>query len=190
MQMTMNNDRFWDLLESFHPKAEGFCRKLAGNRDDGDDLYQDSLLHAMHKFSGLRDEKAFRPWLYRLIINRYRNRVRKPWWRRRETLGAGTPEGGADDPAGRYDSRRWLERGLKALSPEERALIVLFELQQWTVAELAELHGRPPGTIKARLSRARLKMRRALERYLVHQEQTNLSREGAYGLPESETAVE
>ena len=82
----MNNDRFWTLLEPVHGQAEGFCRRLAGNRDDGDDLYQDSLLVAMRKIGSLRDETAFRPWLFKLIINRFRNRSREAWWRRRAEI--------------------------------------------------------------------------------------------------------
>jgi DNA-directed RNA polymerase specialized sigma24 family protein len=58
----MNRDLFWTFLEAEHAKAEAFCRKLAGNREDGDDLYQDALLAAMRKFRTLRDPKAFRPW--------------------------------------------------------------------------------------------------------------------------------
>ncbi len=42
----MNRDLFWRHLEGEHPKMEAFCRRLAGNRDDGDDLYQDALLPA------------------------------------------------------------------------------------------------------------------------------------------------
>ena len=70
------------------------------------------------------------------------------------------------DPSEAYTARRWLERAMAALKPDERALIVLFELEGWSIAELAALQRRPVGTIKARLARARNKMRQAIEQHL------------------------
>jgi DNA-directed RNA polymerase specialized sigma24 family protein len=55
-----------------------------------------------------------------------------------------------------------LAQAFAAVSPEDRALITLHEIEGWTVTELAELYNKPAGTIKARLSRARAKMRKAL----------------------------
>lgn len=179
----MNNDRFWTLLEPVHGQAEGFCRRLAGNRDDGDDLYQDSLLVAMRKIGSLRDETAFRPWLFKLIINRFRNRSREAWWRHRAGLTPGLLEAVLiDDPRDKNEARRVLEAAMTVLKAEEKAMLVLFEFEQWTIAELATLYGKPDGTIKARLSRARSKMRRFLEGHLAKQERQNQQSEGGYGL--------
>jgi RNA polymerase sigma-70 factor (ECF subfamily) len=187
----MNNDRFWTLLEPIHGQAEGFCRRLAGNRDDGDDLYQDSLLVAMRKIGSLRDETAFRPWLFKLIINRFRNRSREAWWRRRASLTPGLLEAAlVDDPRDKNEARLILEAAMSVLKAEEKAMLVLYEFEQWTIAELAGLYGKPEGTIKARLSRARSKMRRFLEGRLAEQErQTKLS-EGDYGLQKSSATAE
>ncbi|MFZ5979981.1 MAG: RNA polymerase sigma factor [Candidatus Zixiibacteriota bacterium] len=160
----MNNDLFWTRLEPLHEKAAAFCRKLAGSHDEGDDLYQESLLTALRRFETLRDPAAFRPWLYRIMVNSYKNRLRQPW-RRRAPMPENLPEA-TDNPVERLTTRRWLERAFKALKPPEKALVVLFELEGWSVAELAELYGRPVGTIKARLSRARRKMLRELTAYL------------------------
>ena len=53
-------------------------------RDDGDDLYQDALVSALGAFEQLRDQASFRPWLYRIIVNQFRNRMRSSWFRRRQ----------------------------------------------------------------------------------------------------------
>lgn len=186
----MNNDLFWTILEAEHAKAEAFCRKLAGNREDGDDLYQDAVLTAMRKVRSLRDPNAFRPWLYRIMVNTFKNRVQGPWWRRRVAL---TPELSdarvSADPSEAYAARRWLVRGFTALKPEDRALITLFELEGWTIDELAKLKRRPTGTIKARLARARKKMRKAIEDHLPA-ESTKRNKKGSgaeYALPQSKT---
>lgn len=175
----MNDDQFWRLLEPEHPRAEAFCRKLAGNRDDGDDLYQEALLAALGRVGSLRKETSFRPWLYRIIVNRYRNLNRSPWWRRRTELTDDLVESGTGhDPSESLTARRWLRRGFEALSADERALVTLFELEGWTIPELSRLYGRPEGTLKARLSRARRKMRDRITAYLQRVETVTTAKEG------------
>jgi RNA polymerase sigma-70 factor (ECF subfamily) len=169
--------------------AEAFCRRLAGNRDEGDDLYQEGLLLALRKFGSLREKAAFRAWLFRLLINCYKNRRRSEWLTRHIRLTGKLSESGEGfDPRGQFDSRRWLGRALKALSPENRALIVLYEIKGWSVAELAEMYHKPEGTIKARLSRSRQRMRRELERYLPKQKTNHSASEGEYALQRSKTS--
>ena len=159
--------QFWDLLEPEHSKARAFCRKLAGNRDDGDDLYQESLVCALTGFESLREEKSFRPWLYRIVINQFKNRQRKPWWKRLIPLTSEMAETlGGENPVVVQAAKRRLEAAFKVLSPDERSLVTLFELEGWSIAEIADLSGRSEGSIKVKLSRARKKMREALGRYL------------------------
>ena len=156
---------FWKLLEPEHPRAEAFSRRLMGNREDGDDLYQDALLVALRRFETLRAEESFRPWLYQILISTFKNRLRRPWWKRHSSLTDEMAAGAAgENPLGMYHARRWLWRAFKALKADERALITLFDLEGWSVSDLAEFYGRPQGTIKARLSRTRARMRRELVR--------------------------
>jgi RNA polymerase sigma-70 factor (ECF subfamily) len=180
-----NKELFWTFLEAEHPRAEAFCRRLAGNRADGDDLYQDSLLAALRKFDRLRDHKSFRPWLYRIMINTFVSARRSPWRRKRteltteilETLSSG-------DPGAQYAARRWLEIAMRALNPADRALVTLYELDGWSIPELSELLGKPTGTIKSRLSRARARMRGTISKYLTNDVQTEKVK---YALPQSES---
>ncbi|MDX9858570.1 MAG: RNA polymerase sigma factor [candidate division Zixibacteria bacterium] len=184
------HDLFWRLLEPEHRRAEAFCRRLARGSDDGDDLYQEGLLTALRKFDSLRDPGSFRPWLYRILVNTYRNRNRTPWWRRRVSLtGHAIEPSAGPDPAEAHAARRWLQRGLAVLSAEDRALVCLYELEGWSVADLAAMAGRPEGTIKARLARSREKMRRAIERCLTQPEHP-VTDGAAYALPGSERPPE
>lgn len=154
---------FWKLIEPEHHRARAFCRKLIGNRDDGDDLYHDALIVAVRSFPQLRDRSAFRPWLYRILINKFRSRLRQPWWKRLVPITTEIAESvGGSDPVGAYAARRRLEIAFRAVTTEERALVTLFEMDGWTVAELSGLYGKNEGTIKMRLSRARRKLREAM----------------------------
>jgi RNA polymerase sigma-70 factor (ECF subfamily) len=179
---------FWEMLSPEHRRAESFCRKLCGTKDDGDDLYQDALLAAFQGFESLREPQAFRNWLYSIIIRRYRNRFRHPWWKRRTTLTPEIAEAHSYDPTQRFDSSRWLKRALKALKTEERALIVMFEIEGWSIAELSEIFTKPEGTIKAKLSRSRKKMRKTLVSLLPGRKSKNETNEAGYALSKS-TAV-
>ncbi len=164
-------------MEPEHRKANAFCRKLMGNRDDGDDLYQDSLVSALSGFEKLRQTDAFRSWLYRIIMNTYKNRFRRPWWQVFTPLTAEHEASlGGDNPAPMLAARRRLAVAFKALSAADRALVTLFELQGWSIAELAALTGKSSGNVKVRLLRARRKMRRALVRHLEQPREKNLAK--------------
>ena len=191
LSMNVKNEKFWQLLKPVHPQAEAFCRKLAGNRDDGDDLYQDALLKALESFDSLKDARAFKAWLYRILINIFKNR------RRRQSLVEfvqlkflTADDRRTDDPSLRYVLNRQLEHALGVLSPEDRALVLMFELEGFSIGELTEITGRPGGTIKARLSRARGKMRRFLQKKLKLDEKTATENEVRYALQRSKTVDE
>ncbi|UCC44077.1 MAG: RNA polymerase sigma factor, partial [Candidatus Zixiibacteriota bacterium] len=108
---------------------------------------------------------AFRPWFYRILVNTFKSTVRRPWWKRRVPL---TPEITqtltVNSPATASDARRWLEQAFKAISPRDQALVVLYELEEWTISELSELLGISTGAVKSRLFRSRQKMKKALSR--------------------------
>jgi RNA polymerase sigma factor (sigma-70 family) len=165
--MDRNRDLFWKLVEPEHLRARAYCRKLTGDRDNGDDLYQDALVCALTGFDRLRRIEAFRTWLYRIIINNFKNRIKQPWWRR---IGPLTPQIEStivgDNPLPRQAARKRLEIAFRAITPEERALVTLFELEGWAIKEIAELTGQSGVNVRVRLSRARGRMRRALIRYM------------------------
>nr|MBN2276109.1 RNA polymerase sigma factor [candidate division Zixibacteria bacterium] len=164
----MNRDLFWSLVEPEHRRARAFCRKLTGNRDDGDDLYQSSLVKALTGLSGLRDRTVFRTWFYRIMINTFKNHLRNREYRRSETINRPFEENLAgDNPRNRYAARYRLEKAFRVLGAEDRGLITLFELEGWRIAELAALLGRREGAVKVRLSRIRGRMRAALAEGLV-----------------------
>jgi RNA polymerase sigma factor (sigma-70 family) len=175
----MNTDKelFWSLLEPEYVAAQMFCRKLTGDRDRGDDLFQDGLVLALTRFSSLRDHDAFRPWLYRILINSFRSSVRRPWWKRFVPI---TPElewhFSGDDPLDQLTARRWLQRAFEVLSPEAQTLVTLHELEGWPVADLARMYGKTEGATKAALFRARKKMKNTLVK-ILEQAETNRTQE-------------
>ena len=166
IRMVDHQNLFWELLEPEYIRGMMFCRKLTGNRDEGDDLYQDALVLAYTNFPELIDRGAFRTWFYRILINKFKSNLRRPWWKRRSpmTPAIETEMTGAN-PVDRHEARRWLERAFMAVSAEEKSLVTLYEMEGWNVRELAGLYETSEAVIKTRLFRARQKMKQALIRF-------------------------
>ena len=167
MRMQDTQQEFWELLETEHTRAALFCHKLTGNRELGEDLYHDALITAMDRFEALRDRASFRPWLYRIIVNKFKDTLKRPWWRRRVPLTSAIEQNLRErDPTDRHTARRWLNRAFEAVPAEDQSLVVLFELENWSIAELATLTGKSENAVKVRLHRTRDKMKKRLQALL------------------------
>lgn len=164
---------------------------MARDSSDGDDLYHDALLTAWRKFETLRNVESFRPWLYRIIVNVSKSRFRRMRRRRYELLEAQDDRAmESGDPENTLTARRWLERAFRVLSRQDRALVILFELEGWSIAEISEMLSKPQGTIKSRLSRSRRKMREEILKYMENTKINQSQVEAEYALRGSETASE
>ncbi len=167
-----SSDRLRRLLEPQHERALGFARGLCRSRSDGDDLYQDALLRALTKLDGLREDGAFRVWLYRVIVSVHRNKCTTAFWRRLLPFGSPEVERAREAPEPGYRegspdavaSIRRARDALATLPPEQRIAIVLFELDGWSVEEIAALDGVSLSAVKSRLARGRERLRTYYER--------------------------
>jgi len=187
MVVQENRDLFWKMLEAEHPQAESFCRRLAGHGDDWQDIYHDAIIQAQDKFSHLRNHESFKGWLYRIIINRFKSKRRLNWWRNKVTITENISEtiaGPLEEPAAL--ARLSLEKALSSLTPDDRSLMILYELQGWAISEISQMYGKPDGTIKSRLARARQKMRRMIIDDLPNEQLENSNKEAYYAMPRSE----
>ncbi|HVK71813.1 MAG TPA: sigma-70 family RNA polymerase sigma factor [Kofleriaceae bacterium] len=162
--MDARRRRFERLLEPHHDAVLAFARCVSRSRADGDDLFQAALLRAFDNLDGLRDEAAFRPWLYRIVVTTHRNAVRRSFWRRL------VPFDGHDDGAAPVDQRapaadealgraQRARQALATLPAEQREAIVLFEIEGWTVEEIAAAHDVSISAVKSRLARGRERLR-------------------------------
>ena len=166
--------RFRRLLAPIHDRVLLFARGLCRSPSDGDDLFQEAALRAFKKLDQLREDEAFRTWLFRIVITLHRKRARRAFWRRFLPLAG--PEDAADDvvaPAasGEHDYRvsAWApdagdataraRAALATLPAEQREAIVLFEMEGWQVDEIARLQNVTASAIKSRLARGRERLR-------------------------------
>jgi RNA polymerase sigma-70 factor (ECF subfamily) len=170
----MRNEDRWGrlaaLLQPIHPQAVATARRLCRSAADGDDLYQEAVLRAFDKLHTLRDESRFRSWFYATLLSRHRSRVRRKFWRRFLPWEGAFPDGVG--PAGE-DGNRWDERALgtrraaealATLPAEQREAVVLFEIDGYSIEEIASMQRTSVPAVKSRLVRGRERLRRFYER--------------------------
>lgn len=161
-------DQLLALLDPVHDEAVLFARRIARSSADGDDLYQEALLRAAIKLATLREPARFRAWFHQVIVSVHRSRARRGFWRR--LVSSEAPEAAravaeriGEDGARAADERAGAEsaaRALAILPAAQREAIVLFELQELTVEEIAEIQETSISSVKSRLSRGRERLRR------------------------------
>lgn len=123
---------------------------------DCEDALQNALLRAWEKRSTLREERYFRTWLTRILINSCKETLRR---QRRESPSADFPEAAA--PQG-GDPALW--ESLRALDEKYRVIVVLHYRDGYSVREIASILRVPESTVKTRLVRARQQLKSLLER--------------------------
>ena len=149
--------RYVDVLAPLRPVLHGYCRRLAGNIWDAEDLVQDTLLRAFGQWGvtapAIRNPRAY---LLRTATNVWIDRLRRREKEARAPLTSpdDTPAPGAD-PTVASDVRDAGSRLLQRLSPQERAAVVLKEVFDMTLEEIAELLATTTGAVKAALHRGR-----------------------------------
>jgi RNA polymerase sigma-70 factor (ECF subfamily) len=140
------------------PALRRYARALARDPDAADDLVQDTLTRA------LRSEHLFhggdvRKWLYTILTNLNRNRLRSLARR-----PASMPLEDVDPPGATSDTvGRDIERALGTLTPEQRSVLLLVVLEGLTYREVAEIEAVPIGTVMSRLARARMQIKTYLD---------------------------
>ncbi len=145
-------------MEPVHDRAVAFARSLCRSQADGDDVVQEALLRALERIDQLREDGAFKVWLYRVIVSVHRTRYRRAFWQRFFPLAGevAAHEPVLDEHVGSAERAR---HALAELPHEMRETIVLHEIDGWKVEEIAELLEVSPSAIKSRLSRGRERLR-------------------------------
>jgi RNA polymerase sigma-70 factor (ECF subfamily) len=149
---------FSQRVEAAIPALRRYARALTRDAETADDIVQDTLVRA------LRSEHLFiggdtRAWLYTILTNLNRNRLRA--LSRRPTLKP------IDDndavTSGSESGSRDIARALDELAEDQRAALLLVVLEGLTYREVAEIQGVPIGTVMSRLARARAQVKAFLD---------------------------
>lgn len=162
--------RLLALLEPVHDRAAVLARRLARSPADGDDLYQEAVLRAHDRLSTLRDDTRFPAWFYAVLLSVHRSRARRAFWRRflpLEEMAAGGVEPAGEDGTEWEEERQAAARASRALATlpaVQREAIVLFEIESFSIEEIAALQQVTLSAVKSRLARARERLRKHYQR--------------------------
>jgi RNA polymerase sigma-70 factor, ECF subfamily len=160
---------FGELVRRHRDRLWALAIRTIGDREEAADAIQDALLSAHRAAGRFRGESAVTTWLHRIVVNACLDRMR----RRQAHPTVPLPDGAHSDdgvpygrepaaPAHDHDTALVVREALAALPVDQRAAIVLVDVQGYAVAEAAEILGVAEGTIKSRCARGRARMALAL----------------------------
>lgn len=163
-----------EFAATYAREAYNLALRLTGNRIEAEDLAQDAMICAIKAWPKFKGNSSPSTWLYRIVLNTWKNRLRSQSRRglmhffsfdlggeSKEKLidTLVSPEVSAHDLMGREETAAAVHKTLQKLDPEERAVVVLRDMEDKSYAEISQILGLPEGTIKSRLSRARERLR-------------------------------
>lgn len=181
------------LVDAHGGRLYGLGLKLCGNPEDAEDLVQEIFLQAYRKWDQFEGRSDPSSWLYtigaRACQRMHRRRAGEPT--RLEALadllpaeGETVPDPGAEVPFDaqvRREARETIDRALQELPPDFRLTLVLKEIAELSVAQVAQVLGIKPATVKTRVHRARLALRKALLAELAPAAPERVEARGAKG---------
>ncbi|MFF8746585.1 RNA polymerase sigma factor SigM [Streptomyces californicus] len=158
-------DAFGELVRRHRDRLWAVALRTLGDREEAADAVQDALVKAFRAAHTFRGQSAVTTWLHRITVNACLDRVRKVASRRTSPVDDPErldqllePHESAEGPAVRQDLHRQLQKALDTLPAEQRAALVLVDMQGYPVAEAAEILEVPSGTVKSRCARGRARL--------------------------------
>jgi RNA polymerase sigma-70 factor (ECF subfamily) len=163
---------FGVLFRRHRDRLWAVALRTTGDPEEAADALQDALVAAFRRAESYRGDAAVTTWLHRVVVNAALDRLRRRRSRAADPLpddldehaGRGslqTGTGEAEDPADvavRADRRREVLAALATLPLEQRAALVLVDMEGHSVDEAAAILGVPSGTVKSRCSRGRARL--------------------------------
>ena len=161
---------FEDLVSACEKNAYNLALRMLGSREDAEDVVQEAFLKAYRSLSDFRLDSRFSVWLYRIVSNLCLDLLRRRGRRNEQPLAVEDDEGEEKElelPDERYEPAALLERsltreavrrGLDALPPEHRQILLLRELEGLSYEEIGAALSLEPGTVKSRIFRARRRL--------------------------------
>jgi len=177
---TAEQSAFLERAMTQYGKATyNFAFRLTANEADARDLTQDAFIRVYRAWRSFVPGTSFLSWIYRIVTNLHRDELRRRKGRYQEELpedNAPQEFGGhrplAVTPIDDYVERQVgepLSKALAQLSADQRQVVILADIEEYSYQEIADIMGCSIGTVRSRLHRARALLRRLVER-AQHQE--------------------
>jgi RNA polymerase sigma-70 factor (ECF subfamily) len=162
-------EAFGELFARHRDRLWAVALRTMGNPEDAADGLQDGMVAAFRRAGSFRGEAAVTTWLHRVVVNACLDRIRASRIRRLDALpddvedrgtlvATAVPDDRPDVAAEDAERRRRVLAALATLPADQRAALVLVDMEGYPVAEVAEMLGCAEGTVKSRCSRGRTRL--------------------------------
>jgi RNA polymerase sigma-70 factor (ECF subfamily) len=172
---------FRELVTQHRDRVYNVCYRMMGNRSEAEDVAQEVFIAVFKTIDSFREESKFSTWLYRVSVNHCKNRI-KYLARRHDrdrdeldensagangaTLGQPVRSAQPDRALEGIQMEEVLREAINSLDEEHRLVVVLRDIEELSIEEICEITDLPDGTVKSRLHRARLALRKKLQRHV------------------------
>ena len=153
-------------IATYGKRLYGLCLTLCGSSFEAEDLYQDTWLQVLRNIDKYDRSRPFEPWLTRICVNLYRNRLRRlsrnpiqQQFASQETKELVLNSVAAPEKEDYSDLHAAIDR----LPDKLRLTVILYYFQEMDVAAVSQVLGVPVGTVKSRLNRARNQLKEVLQ---------------------------
>jgi RNA polymerase sigma-70 factor (ECF subfamily) len=159
-------DAFGEIVRRHRDRMWAVALRTLGDPEEAADAVQDALVSAYRAAEGFRGDSAITTWLHRIVVNACLDRARRKSIRKTVPLPdqqEDEEKGGrdvaiAEDPTDGADLSMDIAAALDTLPPDQRAALVLVDLQGYPVDEAGKILGVPTGTVKSRCARGRARL--------------------------------
>jgi RNA polymerase sigma-70 factor (ECF subfamily) len=156
-----DREAFGELFRRHRDRLWAVAVRTLGDREEAADALQDAMVSAYRAAGSFRGDSAVTTWLHRVVVNACLDRIRRRTTRPTVPLPEVETEPriqSRPDAIAASDLRMTLRDALATLPDEQRAALVLVDVEGYSVEETARLLGVQPGTVKSRCARARAKL--------------------------------
>src|SRR5882672_2186758 len=171
---------FRELIERHRDRVFNITYRMLNNRAEAEDVAQEVFISVFKTIETFREEAKFSTWLYRVTVNHCKNRIK--YLARRHNQGhdeldesaSSGANGAIGGPAPSAPDRalegaqleKLLQDAIANLDDDHRVVVVLRDVEDLSIEEICEITNLPDGTVKSRLHRARLVLRKKLQRHV------------------------
>ena len=149
---------FLETITNLRPSLHRYCARMTGSVMDGEDIVQEALFEAYRKLDKFDDSRPLKPWLFRIAHNRCIDFLRKSGVRIGAESAAMNPDMVEPKEPVVLGIGQAVEHLVTSLPPKERACVLLKDVFDYSLEEIAELVDSTIGGVKAALNRGRTKL--------------------------------